>query len=151
MVKLTRGRPFEIHQFTSPYISNGSLNCRKFRKAFFTGNILQNSKQTRCSRGCSTNSFVINKGKWWCVDIYSKHCQSQTGQARELKFWENVHPTLCVMFYVSRVTRHLSPVTCHRSFVPCHLSHVVFFNIFFIKKKERGNISSLKKWTKWLS
>ena len=30
------------------------------------------------------------------VQIYSKHCQYQTERARELKFWENVLPTLCV-------------------------------------------------------
>ena len=135
MVKLTRGRPFEIHQFTSPYISNGSLNCRKLRKAFFTGNILQNSKQIRCSRGCSTNSFVINKGKWWFVDIYSEHCQSQTGRARELKFWENVHPTLCVMCHLLCVLCPLSPVTCHLSPVTC--KKIYLKKYIFVGKKNK--------------
>ena len=46
------------------------------------------------------------------VQISSKHCQSQTGRARELKLWENVHLALCVMHHVSRVTCHVSPVTC---------------------------------------
>ena len=31
------------------------------------------------------------------VQIFSKHCQSHTGRARELTFCENVHPTLCVI------------------------------------------------------
>jgi hypothetical protein len=47
------------------------------------------------------------------VEISSKHCQSQTERARELKFWENVHPTLCVTCHVSRVTCQMSPVKCH--------------------------------------
>ena len=34
------------------------------------------------------------------VQISSKHCQSQTRRARELKFKDNVHPTLCVMCHV---------------------------------------------------
>ena len=34
------------------------------------------------------------------MEIYSKHCQSQTGRARELTFCENVHPTLCVMCHM---------------------------------------------------
>ena len=51
------------------------------------------------------------------VQISSKHCQSQTGRAWELKFWENVHPT-CVMCQVSHVT-------CHMWHVMCHLEKVV--------------------------
>ena len=38
------------------------------------------------------------------VQIFSKHCQSQTGRARELKCLENVHLTLCVMCHMSHVT-----------------------------------------------
>ena len=48
------------------------------------------------------------------VQISSKHCQSQTGRARELTFWENVHPKLCVMCHVSHVTCHLSPVKIYK-------------------------------------
>ena len=59
------------------------------------------------------------------MEIYSKHCQSQTGRARELKFWENVRPTLCVMCHVSPVTCHLSPVT-------------FFLFIFFLSLKKIG-------------
>ena len=58
------------------------------------------------------------------VQISSKHCQSQTGIVRKLKFWENVHPTLCVMCNLSPVTSHQSPVTCHLSPLTCHLPHV---------------------------
>ena len=52
------------------------------------------------------------------VQISSKHCQSQTGKARQLKFFENVHPR-----YVSCVLCHVSCVTCHVSPVTCHMSH----------------------------
>ena len=77
------------------------------------------------------------------VRIYSKHSQSQSGRARELKFGENVHLTLYVMC-------HLSRVTCHVSLVNCHLSHVfkkiyifplnslkMFFFAFVIFLKEK--------------
>ena len=53
------------------------------------------------------------------MEIYSKHCQSQTGRARELKLWENIHPTLCVMCHVSCVMCHLSCAMCHLSPVTC--------------------------------
>ena len=65
------------------------------------------------------------------VQISSKHCQSQTRRARELKFVENVHPTLCVMC-------HVSPVTSHLSLVTCHLWHVK-------KKRRKVFFLSLKK------
>ena len=37
------------------------------------------------------------------MEIFSKHCQSQTIIAGELKFWENVHPPPCVRCQVSGV------------------------------------------------
>ena len=48
---------------------------------------------------------VLQSPQWlidWMIDslthplvqISSKHSQYQTGRARELKFWENVHPTI---------------------------------------------------------
>ena len=58
------------------------------------------------------------------VQISSKHCHSQTGRDRELKFWENIDPTLCVMCHVSCVMCHVSHVMCHVSRVMCHMSHV---------------------------
>ena len=63
------------------------------------------------------------------VQISSKNCQSQTRRARELKFSENVHPTLCVMWHVPRVTCHVSCVTCNLSCVTCH-------TLFFLYKKK---------------
>ena len=56
----------------------------------------------------------------------SKHYNSQTVRARELKFWENIHPTPCVMCHVSCVMCHMLFVTCHLSPVTCHLSHVTW-------------------------
>ena len=61
------------------------------------------------------------------MEIYSKHCQSQTGRARELKFLENVHPTLCVMCHVSCAMCHVLCVMCHVSPVTCHMSPVQMF------------------------
>ena len=61
----------------------------------------------------------------------SRYHKSQTIRARELKFWENVHPPQHVTCHVSRVTCHVSRVTCHMSRVTCHVSHVTFFFIYF--------------------
>ena len=69
----------------------------------------------------SLNNWFIHP----LVQISSKHCQSQTGRARELKFWENVHPTLCVMCHVSCVMCHVSPVTFHLSPIPFYI--LIFF------------------------
>ena len=55
---------------------------------------------------------------------YSQHHKSQTIRAKELTFWENVHPTPCVMCHLSPVTCYLSHVACHMSPVTCHLSSV---------------------------
>ena len=64
--------------------------------------------QTILQTDCSTNTFVIHQLINWAghplVPICSIYCYSQTIRARELKFWENVHPTPCVMCHVSRVT-----------------------------------------------
>ena len=48
----------------------------------------------------------------WFVKISSKHHKSQTLRARELEFWENVHP--------------LQHVTCNMSHVMFHMSHVMY-------------------------
>ena len=59
----------------------------------------------------------------WCFSSQSsKHCNSQTYRARELKFWENIHLTPFVMCDVPHATYHLSHITCHLSHVICHLS-----------------------------
>ena len=54
--------------------------------------------------------------------------KKQTVRARELKFWENVHPPQRVMCHVSCVMCHVSHVTCHVSHVTCHY---FFYYIFF--------------------
>ena len=74
------------------------------------------------------------------VQISSKHCQSKTWRARELKFGENVHPTLCVMCRVSRVMCHVSRVMCDVSPVTCIF--FLFFFFFFCLEKN---------FTKWRS
>ena len=51
------------------------------------------------------------------ANISSKYSQYQTRRARELKFGENVPPTLCVM-------RHKSCIVCHMSHIMCHLPNV---------------------------
>ena len=81
---------------------------------------------SRCSQGCSTNTFVI---KWLTTSfilfyfslISSKHCLSHTIRARELKFWENFNPPLHVICHMSSVTYHISYIICHSSCVRCHL------------------------------
>ena len=55
------------------------------------------------------------------VKISSKHSQSQTERARELKFSENVHPTICVMSQISLVMYHVSLGICHLSCVTSHM------------------------------
>ena len=91
------------------------------------------------ARTLFTNTFVIN---WITQSSFSskslKHCLSQTGKAKEQKFWDNVYPQPSVTFYMSIVTNHVSHVTCHvssvmfhkscvtynMSCVTCHMSHV---------------------------
>ena len=84
-----------------------------------------NNKQTRCSRGCSINTFKI---RWSFHSESSRHCLSKTVRAGELKFWENCYPPPCVtctmshaMCQVSCVTRQVSGVTCQESHVKCPL------------------------------
>ena len=88
-----------------------------------------------------TPSLLIQS---WFVEIYSKHSQSQAGRARELEFWENVHPT-------QRVMCHMSRVTCHLSHITCHMSDVNKKNIFFYTKKNIKKKIFQKNWARWLS
>ena len=67
------------------------------------------------------------------MEISSVHLHSQTGRARELKFWDKVHlppPVVChvsdVMCHVSCVMCHVSCVTCHVSCAMCHTSCATF-------------------------
>ena len=67
------------------------------------------------------------------MDISSRHCQSQTVRARELKFWENVHPP-------PLVTCHMSQVTCHMLNITFHISYISLFFFLFLAKW----------WSKWV-
>ena len=58
--------------------------------------------QTRCRQGCSSNTSVTRwLGDWLFSSKSSKPHNSQTVTARELKFWDNVHPIPCVMCHMS--------------------------------------------------
>jgi hypothetical protein len=60
------------------------------------------------------------------LSLLSYH-KSQTRRARELKFWENVHPPQHVTCHMSHVTCHMSYVTCNVSCVTCHIFYLIFF------------------------
>ena len=55
------------------------------------------------------------------VQISSKHCQSQTRRARELKFWEFIHLSPCVTYHMSHVRCQVSGVRWDK------LGKVIFF------------------------
>ena len=74
-----------------------------------------------------TDSFI----DWSFSPLIFETLSIKTESARKLNFWENVHPTLSVMCYVSPVTCHMSPVTCHLSYITCHLSTVICPIFFF--------------------
>ena len=59
---------------------------------------------------------------------YSQYHKSQTVRARQLKFWENVLTTPCVMCHMSRVMCHVSRVTCHLS----HVNNIFFLHFHYI-------------------
>ena len=65
----------------------------------------------------SPQSFIYWLSWWWSVKISSKHCQSKTCRARELKFERMLIPN-----YVSCVTCHASHVMRHVSFISSHKS-----------------------------
>ena len=101
---------------------------------------IQPFKQTRCSRGCSTISFIIHSlNPWPFSSRSSEHLHSQTVRARELKIWDEVHlppPDICLM---SHVMRHVSCFMCQVSGVTSHMSRVIgfiFFHFFSLKLVE---------------
>ena len=59
----------------------------------------------------------------------SRNHKSQTVRARDLPFWEFVHPPPCVTCHMSHVKCHVSGVRCQVSPVMCQMSHV--FILFF--------------------
>ena len=72
------------------------------------------------------------------LEISSRHCQSQTGRARDLKFLENVHPPPCITCHMSHAICHMSQVTCHVSHVTCQVLCVtcifLYIYIFFFEE-----------------
>ena len=66
---------------------------------------------------------------WSFFSESSKPLHSQTVQARDVKFWENVHLPTCVMCLVSCVVCHVSHITCHMSKVTCNMSHIKHFKL----------------------
>ena len=50
---------------------------------------------------------------------------SQAVRARELKFWENVHPTPCVTCHISHVRCQVTGDRCHMSCVRCLMWRVM--------------------------
>ena len=101
-----------------------------FLICFTNCNFLTDSMQPGlfCNHLCHS---LINSVVDPLVQTSSKHCQSQTGRVSVLKFWENVHPTLCVRCQVSDFTCHVSPVTCHLSRVRLHKKKIY---IYILKK-----------------
>ena len=69
------------------------------------------------------STFVINSFSESLIfsSQSSKQCLFQTVSARELKFWDNVHPPPCVTCHMSRVPCHVSRVTCNVSRVMWHV------------------------------
>ena len=68
--------------------------------------------------------LIHSVSDWSFSSKSSKYHKSQIGRARELKFWENVHPTQHVTCDIWNVMSHMSHVTCHISHVTSHVSHV---------------------------
>ena len=75
-------------------------------------------------------SLIHSLSNWAFPSKPSKHHYTQTVRARKRKFWENIHPPLCVTCQVSGVTCQVSHVRFHMSGVTCQVSHVrwLFFD-----------------------
>ena len=96
-------------------------------------------QQTRCSRGCSVNTLVINWFIHWLGHPFVQNLQDTVyPKPYELGSWNferkfNPH-------HVSDVTCHVSRVTCQGSGVRCEVSGVKFHIYFF---KDQGGGASL--------
>ena len=108
------------------------LSITLHHKCGETVEILMQIINRPCVAGAVLQSppYLINSVSDLIVKIWSKHSQSQTGRAMKLKFWENVDPTLCVMWHVSYVTCHMSPVTCHLLPITYKKKIILFFFLF---------------------
>ena len=103
---------------------------------------------TRCSWGCSTNTFVIHWVIHWLIPWSfsfksSTHYYTQTVRARKLKFWKNVHLTPHVTCHMSHFMCHMTHVMCHISHVTCHLIFYIFFLLLkLLELVGRGSVIS---------
>ena len=137
------------------------MEDEKYAKVDYVGEIFSmfyNFLQTRCSRGCTTSTFVTD----WLTDssLSSKpltnHC-AQTDRARDTMATipyvscDTCHVS-CVTCQVSGVTcqtSHVTPVKCHVSSATCHVSHVTCtchmsrVTIFFDNVVKLVNIGSV--------
>ena len=89
--------------------------------------------QTRCSRGCPTNTFVIR----WLSDLiilFLPIFKTSLLSRRETEILRECSPT--TTYHMSRVICHMSHVIGHMSCVLCHMSHVMsnFVLNFCLKK-----------------
>ena len=80
------------------------------------------------------------------MKISSEHPHSQTGRARDLKFWENVHLPPSVMCHMSSGTCLVSRVTCHMSHVRCHMLHIILYKKKFCIKKNKNKNAGACQW-----
>ena len=98
----------------------------------------QTNKHCEASAVLQTPSSLIQSVSPWAFSSQSSwYHKSQTTKARELKFWEIVHPPQHVTCHVSCVTCQVSHVTCHLSHVPCQTSCVKFHFFFSLFSKHR--------------
>ena len=87
-----------------------------------------------CSRGCSTNTFVIHSLINWVTLFLQTFKTSLHPHHTVLNFWENVHPppratcqVSCIWCQVSGVRCQVLRVRCHVSGVTCHFFSSIFF------------------------
>ena len=74
---------------------------------------------------------VTSNFDWmWFFLVLPKSKKTKIPYLVQLTFWENVHPSPCVICHVSHVSFHVSCVTCHLSHVTCHVSAVTCHLLF---------------------
>ena len=109
--------------------------------------VLMHFKQTWCSRGYSTNTFVIDWVSQSVSHSFALNFQNIINhKPEELRSWNfaiiltphNYHMS-CVMCHMSHVIYHMSGVTCDMWHVICHVWHIIIF--FYIVLKLSGETS----------
>ena len=98
---------------------------------------------TRCNRGCSTITFVINSFiKWVSLFLQSFKYLPNTANAKPEKLGSCNFETMFIPHYVSCVMCHSSHVMCHMSRVTCHVLRVTcnmyFFFVSWKKIRQSG-------------